>query len=53
MLVLFVMLVLYLIEADAVKNLFIDDLGKVILFAIIVLNVIGFLWIRKIVDVDI
>lgn len=52
-LVLFVMFVLYLIEADSVKNLFVDDLGKVILFAIVVLNVVGFLWIRKIVDVDI
>ncbi len=53
MLVLFVMFVLYLIEADAVRSLFVDDLGKVLLFAIVVLNVVGFLWIRKIVDVDI
>jgi len=34
-------------------TLFVDDLGKVILLAIIVLNILGFLWIKKIVTIDI
>ena len=34
-------------------NLFIDDLGKLILLGIVILNVIGFLWIKKIVSIDI
>ena len=53
MLVVLVLAALYLIAPEAVRNLFVDDLGKVLLFAIVVLNVVGFLWIRKIVDIDI
>jgi len=48
-----VFLVLYLIWGQAVREMFTDSIGKVAILAIIVLNVIGFLWIRKIVSLDI
>ena len=49
-----VVLILYfLVDPSGVKSLFAESLGKVIILGIIVLNVIGFLWIRKIVSVDI
>ncbi len=49
-----VILILYfLVDAAGVKGLFQDSLGKVIILAIIVLNVVGFLWIRRIVSLDI
>ena len=48
-----VMLILYLIQQDAVRAMFADNVGKVMILAIVVLNVIGFLWIRKIVSLDI
>ncbi|MFP4105974.1 MAG: type II secretion system F family protein [Phycisphaerae bacterium] len=45
---------LYLfVNADGVRMLFIDDLGKIILAFIILLNILGFIWIKKIVAVDI
>lgn len=42
----------FVVDASAVRELFADPLGKVIVLAILVLNVIGFLWIRKIVSLD-
>jgi tight adherence protein B len=42
----------FVVDAAAVRELFADPLGKVIVLAIIILNVIGFLWIRKIVSLD-
>lgn len=45
--------VLYLIDAAPVALLFTDTLGKFILTAIVVLNVLSFLWIRRIVAIDI
>lgn len=49
-----VMLILYLIvDADGVISMFTDMLGKLILVVIIILNIIGFLWIKKIVAIDI
>jgi tight adherence protein B len=48
-----VLFVLYLIDPSGVKGLCADDLGKVILAVIAVLNVISFLWIKKIVAIDI
>ena len=49
-----VMLVLYfLVDPNGVISLFTDGLGKLILLGIVVLNIIGFLWIRKIVAIDI
>lgn len=42
-----------LISADDVKSLFSDDMGRLILAGMVLLNLVGFLWIRKIVSVDI
>jgi Flp pilus assembly protein TadB len=48
------MAIYYLIVDDqAVVSLFQDSLGNLILVGIAVLNVLGFLWIRKIVAIDI
>lgn len=46
-------IIYFLISKEGVTALFHDPLGKALLLAILVLNVIGFLWIRKIVAVDI
>ena len=43
----------YVIEPGAVMALFHENLGNLILLGIIMLNVLGFLWIRKIVSIDI
>ncbi len=49
-----VLTILYLMVApEDVRMLFVDSIGKLILLLIIVLNVLGFLWIKKIVAVDI
>ena len=48
-----IMLIFYLIAPEGVTLLFTDPLGKTMLAGIIVLNVLGFLWIRKIVNIDI
>lgn len=49
-----VMLIIYaLVDEGGVKALFTDDLGKLILLAVVALNVIGFIMIRKIVSVEI
>jgi tight adherence protein B len=45
--------ILYLIDAAPVDLLFTDTLGKVVLTGIVVLNVLSFLWIRRIVAIDI
>jgi len=43
----------FLISPEDTTTLFTEDVGKLILGAIIILNVAGFLWIRKIVSIDI
>jgi tight adherence protein B len=48
-----VLTILYFIDSDGVKSLFEDPLGKLIVAVIVVLNLIGFLWIKKIVAIDI
>jgi len=49
-----VLLIMYfLVDTEGVKALFLEDMGKVVLFAILVLTILGFLWIRKIVAVDV
>jgi len=48
-----ILLILYFIEPAGVRMLFQEDVGKLILFVIVVLNVVGFLWIRKIVTIDV
>jgi tight adherence protein B len=51
---LLVLALLYLLVAPGdVRRMFIDPAGKLILLAIVVLNVAGFLWMRRIVDIDI
>ena len=51
--VLTVLAVMYLIEPESVRLLFQDDIGKLILVFIVALIVVGFLWIKKIVSIDI
>lgn len=48
-----VMVILYFIDATGVITLFTDGLGKMILALVVVLNIVGFLWIRKIMAIDI
>lgn len=43
----------YLIDSDSVMGLFNQGLGNLILVGVVMLNVIGFLWIKKIVSIDI
>ena len=48
------MLILYfLVDAASVQLLFADNIGKMMILAMIVLNVVGFLWVRKVVSVDV
>jgi len=48
-----IMLILYFIDPYGVRMLFTEDVGKAILLVIVACNVVGFLWIRKIVSIDI
>ncbi|NQU75751.1 MAG: type II secretion system F family protein [Planctomycetes bacterium] len=48
-----ILLVLYSIEPEWVRMLFVDDLGKALLAVVVAMNVAGFLWIRQIVSIDI
>ena len=49
-----VLLIIYfIVDTEGVESMFTDDIGNVILFGIIVLTLLGFLWIKKIVTVDI
>lgn len=45
--------VYYMIDSESVISLFTESAGKVILLGVVLLNIIGFLWIRKIVAIDI
>ncbi len=46
--------ILYLlVSPEGVKSLFTDDFGKMLLLIMAILNVAGFLWIRKIMAIDI
>lgn len=48
-----ILVVLYVIDPYGVRLLFVDDIGKILLAVIIAMNVVGFLWIRQIVNIDI
>ena len=48
-----VMTIMYFIPGSNVEKLFTDDIGKLILSAVFLFNLVGFLWIRKIMDIDI
>jgi len=52
-LVLVAMGIFYLIDPKGVLLLFTDPVGNAILIAIAMLNVLGFLWIKKIVSIDV
>ncbi|MBL7134656.1 MAG: type II secretion system F family protein [Phycisphaerae bacterium] len=43
----------FLVTPEGVKTLFVDDFGKLLLLIMIILNIAGFLWIRKIMAIDI
>ncbi|HUS47285.1 MAG TPA: type II secretion system F family protein [Phycisphaerae bacterium] len=45
--------ILYFIDPSGVMMLFTEDFGKLILSGIVALNVVGFLWIRRIVSIDV
>jgi len=53
MLVIVAMGIFYLIDSAGVMLLFTDPVGNAILICIAMLNVLGFLWIKKIVRIDI
>ncbi|MDP6544000.1 MAG: type II secretion system F family protein [Phycisphaerae bacterium] len=46
-------IVYFIVDSKGVERMFVTTPGKVILAAILVLNILGFLWIRKIMDIDI
>lgn len=48
-----IMGVLYMIDKEGVTLLFVEPLGRIVLFAAVVFIILGFLWIRKIMQVDI
>ena len=48
-----ILVILHFIDPYGVSLLFRDDVGKVLLAGVVALNVIGFLWIRQIVGLDI
>ncbi len=48
-----ILLLLYWIDPYGVTLLFTDDVGKLVLAAIVALNLVGFLWIRQIVEIDV
>lgn len=45
--------IFYLIDPSGIRSLFHEPLGNVILVGVVVMNIIGFVWIRKIMSVDI
>ena len=48
-----IMIILYFIDPDGVRRLFVQNFGKLILLAILLLTALGFLWIKKTVSIDI
>jgi len=48
-----ILAILYSFDSEGVRSLFTEPLGNVILGTIIVLNVLGFLWIKKTISIDI
>jgi tight adherence protein B len=49
----FIAAILYLIDPQGIMLLFTDPVGHILLMFIVLLNVLGFLWIRKIVSIDV
>ena len=48
-----VLIILYFIVKEDVERLFVEPSGKVLLLIILLLNVLGFLWVKKVVAIDI
>jgi tight adherence protein B len=48
-----ILIMMRFIDRPGVSMLFTEDIGKLILAVIVLLNVVGFLWIRKIVSIDV
>ncbi len=48
-----ILAILYVIDPEGVTMLWTEDAGKLILGAIIAFNIVGFLWIKRIVSIDI
>ena len=48
-----VMVILYMIDPEGVRTLWTTDIGKLILLVIAALTAAGFLWIKKIVSIDV
>jgi len=48
-----ILLILYSFDSEGVTRLFTEPLGNLILAIIIVLNILGFLWIKKTISIDI
>ena len=48
-----VMGILYMIDAAGTTRLFTEALGNMILLVVVILNVVGYIWIRKIMTIDI
>lgn len=46
-------IVYFIVDPRGVERMFITTPGKIIIAGIVVLNILGFLWIRKIMDIDI
>jgi len=46
-------IVYFIVDPKGVEAMFTSTPGKIILAAIVVLNILGFLWIKKIMDIDI
>ena len=47
------LMVYFIVDAKGVESMFVSTPGKIILAAIVALNILGFLWINKIMDIDI
>ena len=47
------MIVYFVVDAKGVEAMFVSTPGKIILASIVLLNILGFLWINKIMDIDI
>ncbi len=48
-----IMVIMYIIDSDGVVRLFTEPMGNALLGSIVVLTFLGFLWIRKVVAIDI
>jgi len=43
----------FFVDPAGVRSLFADAIGKIIIIAIVALNIVGFLWVKKVVSIDV